>query len=116
MPTNRRDLRIVWGGRNPAGIVFSPRYFEMFDASTTAPFERALGMSTFEFLKAYDALLSDGRHPPSLSGTGEPIASARRAGIIRPPTQNSGAARPRRRRCTGMGRSGLASVLLGLSG
>lgn len=56
MLTNRRDLRIVWGDCDPAGIVYYPRYFEMFDASTTALFERALGMTKFEFLKANDSL------------------------------------------------------------
>src|SRR5262249_56306290 len=53
---NKRKVRIVWGDCDPAGIVFYPRYFEMFDTSTTALFERALGMTKFEFLKAYDAL------------------------------------------------------------
>jgi len=56
MLTNRRDVRIVWGDCDPAGIVYYPRYFEMFDTSTTALFERVLGMTKFEFLKAYDAL------------------------------------------------------------
>ena len=31
MLTNRRDVRIVWGDCDPAGIVYYPRYFEMFD-------------------------------------------------------------------------------------
>jgi len=56
MLTNRRDVRIVWGDCDPAGIVYYPRYFEMFDTSTTALFERALGMTKYEFLKAYDSL------------------------------------------------------------
>jgi len=56
MRTNRRDVRIVWGDCDPAGIVYYPRYFEMFDTSTTALFERALGMTKYEFLKAYDSL------------------------------------------------------------
>src|ERR1700760_2133478 len=56
MFTNRRDVRVVWGDCDPAGIVFYPRYFEMFDASTTALFERALGMTKFQFVKAYDSL------------------------------------------------------------
>jgi len=53
---NKRNVRIVWGDCDPAGIVFYPRYFEMFDASTTALFERALGMNKFEFVKAYDSI------------------------------------------------------------
>jgi 4-hydroxybenzoyl-CoA thioesterase len=51
---NSRALRIEWGDCDPAGIVFYPRYFAMFDTSTTSLFERALGMTKFEFLKAYD--------------------------------------------------------------
>lgn len=54
MLTNRRTVRIEWGDCDPAGIVFFPRYFAFFDTSTTALFERALGMSKFEFLRAYD--------------------------------------------------------------
>jgi 4-hydroxybenzoyl-CoA thioesterase len=54
MLINKRDIRIVWGDCDPAGIVFYPRYFEIFDASTTALFERALGMTKFQFLKHYD--------------------------------------------------------------
>lgn len=54
MLTNRRTVRIEWGDCDPAGIVFFPRYFVFFDTSTTALFERALGMSKFEFLRAYD--------------------------------------------------------------
>jgi len=56
MLTNRREVRIVWGDCDPAGIVYYPRYFEMFDAATTALFERALNMTKFQFLKAYDSL------------------------------------------------------------
>ncbi len=56
MLTNKRNVRIVWGDCDPAGIVFYPRYFEMFDASTTALFERALGMTKHQFVKAYDTV------------------------------------------------------------
>ena len=56
MLTNRRDVRIVWGDCDPAGIVYYPRYFEMFDTSTTALFERALGMTKYQFLKHYESL------------------------------------------------------------
>jgi 4-hydroxybenzoyl-CoA thioesterase len=48
-----RTLRIEWGHCDPAGIVFYPRYFEMFDAATAALFERACGMTKFEMLKAF---------------------------------------------------------------
>ena len=56
MLTNRRDVRIVWGDCAPAGIVYYPRYFEMFDTSTTALFERALGMTKYQFVKHYECL------------------------------------------------------------
>jgi 4-hydroxybenzoyl-CoA thioesterase len=54
--TNTRTLQIEWGDCDPAGIVFYPRYFAMFDASTTQLFQRALGMTKYEFLKKYDAV------------------------------------------------------------
>src|ERR1700739_2233087 len=54
MLTNTRTLRIEWGDCDPAGIVFYPRYFAMFDTSTSALFERALGMTKFQFLRHYD--------------------------------------------------------------
>ena len=56
MMINKRNVRIVWGDCDPAGIVFYPRYFEMFDASTTALFERACGMTKFQFVKQYDSV------------------------------------------------------------
>ena len=40
---NRRAVTIEWGDCDPAGIVFYPRYFAMFDASTAALFAVALG-------------------------------------------------------------------------
>jgi len=49
--TNTRTVRIEWGDCDPAGIIFYPRYFEIFDASTTALFERALGLTKFEMFK-----------------------------------------------------------------
>lgn len=54
MLVNTVNLRIRWADCDPAGIVFYPRYFEMFDTCTTALFERALGMTKFQFLTAYD--------------------------------------------------------------
>jgi 4-hydroxybenzoyl-CoA thioesterase len=41
MLINRRTVRIEWGDCDPAGIVYFPRYFEIFDACTVALFERA---------------------------------------------------------------------------
>jgi 4-hydroxybenzoyl-CoA thioesterase len=54
MITNTRNVRIEWGDCDPAGIIFYPRYFEIFDAATSALFERALGMSKLELIKTYD--------------------------------------------------------------
>jgi 4-hydroxybenzoyl-CoA thioesterase len=52
--TNTRMVRIEWGDCDPAGIIFYPRYFGIFDNATAALFERALGMTKFQYLKAYD--------------------------------------------------------------
>ncbi|UFN47184.1 acyl-CoA thioesterase [Roseomonas sp. OT10] len=54
MLTHRRELTIEWGDCDPAGIVFYPRYFAMFDASTAALFERALGLRKIEMLRRHD--------------------------------------------------------------
>ena len=54
MLTSTRTTRIEWSDCDPAGIVFYPRYFEIFDISTTVLLERALGMTKLEYLKAYD--------------------------------------------------------------
>lgn len=40
MLVNRRTLRIEWGQCDPAGIVFYPHYFLIFDSSTGWLFER----------------------------------------------------------------------------
>ncbi len=41
MLVNRRTVRIEWADCDPVGIVFYPRYFEMFDTSTHHLFEAA---------------------------------------------------------------------------
>jgi 4-hydroxybenzoyl-CoA thioesterase len=51
--TNTRTLRIEWSQCDPAGIIFYPRYFEIFDTSTTMLFEKALGMRKRDFIKHY---------------------------------------------------------------
>lgn len=51
-----RNTRIEWGDCDPAGIVFYPRFFAMFDSCTTAMFSQALGMSKYQFIKHYDFL------------------------------------------------------------
>jgi 4-hydroxybenzoyl-CoA thioesterase len=56
MFTSVRETRIEWGDCDPAGIIFYPRYFEIFDVSTAVLLERALGMKKIEYLKAYNFL------------------------------------------------------------
>jgi len=53
MLTNVRTTRIEWGDCDPLGIIFYPRYFEIFDTSTAVLLERALGMNKIDYLKAY---------------------------------------------------------------
>src|SRR6185369_6915863 len=50
---NIRNVRIEWGDCDPAGIIFYPRYFDIFDAATAALFEKALGMTKLEMLKTF---------------------------------------------------------------
>jgi 4-hydroxybenzoyl-CoA thioesterase len=52
--SNTRTVRIEWGDCDPAGIIFYPRYFEIFDASTAALFERAMGMTKIKLLKTFN--------------------------------------------------------------
>ena len=52
--SNTRIVRIEWGDCDPAGIIFYPRYFEIFDASTALLFEAALGITKFEMFKTLD--------------------------------------------------------------
>jgi 4-hydroxybenzoyl-CoA thioesterase len=54
MHKNSRTLRIEWGDCDPAGIVFYPRYFAMFDHSTHLLLETACGLTKYEMLQAYD--------------------------------------------------------------
>ncbi|HEX9321305.1 MAG TPA: thioesterase family protein [Xanthobacteraceae bacterium] len=51
MLSNSRNVRIQWGDCDPMGIVFFPRYFAIFDDSTSMLFERALGMTKFELMQ-----------------------------------------------------------------
>ena len=39
MFVHRRDVQIQWGDCDPANIVYYPRYFAMFDDSTSILFE-----------------------------------------------------------------------------
>ncbi|MFC0241370.1 acyl-CoA thioesterase [Rhodopseudomonas telluris] len=52
MLTNRRDVQIQWGDCDPANIVYYPRYFEMFDDSTSALFAAA-GCSKQDLVRVY---------------------------------------------------------------
>src|ERR1043166_9098180 len=52
--TNTRRVRIEWGDCDPMGIVFFPRYLAMFDDSTHYLFERALGLTKYKMMLAYD--------------------------------------------------------------
>jgi 4-hydroxybenzoyl-CoA thioesterase len=54
MLTVTRKVHIEWGDCDPAGIVFYPRYFEMFDSNTSALVEQALGMRKFEAQRTFD--------------------------------------------------------------
>src|SRR5436189_6233754 len=54
MLRNRRVVRIEWGDCDPAGIIYYPRYLALFDASTSALIERALGMTKAQYLVAYE--------------------------------------------------------------
>ena len=43
--------QVQWGDCDPAGIIFYPNYFAIFDASTAMLFEAALGMTKYEMFK-----------------------------------------------------------------
>ena len=51
--TNIVSRRIQWGECDPAGIVFYPRYFEMFDAATTAMFSAATGFTKYQMFEHF---------------------------------------------------------------
>ena len=53
MLVNSREVEIEWGDCDAAGIVFYPRYFAMFDASTAYLFEKALGMKKIAWTKHF---------------------------------------------------------------
>ena len=53
MLINPRQVEIEFGDCDPAGIVFYPNYFRMFDASTAYLFEAALGIKKIAWVKKY---------------------------------------------------------------
>jgi 4-hydroxybenzoyl-CoA thioesterase len=52
MFVHRRDVQIQWGDCDPANFVYYPRYFEMFDDSTSIMFEAA-GFSKQDIVRKY---------------------------------------------------------------
>src|SRR5438093_1537537 len=52
MFVHRRDVQIQWGDCDPANIVYYPRYFAMFDDSTSIMFEAA-GFSKQDIIHKY---------------------------------------------------------------
>ena len=52
MFVHRRDVQIQWGDCDPANIVYYPRYFAMFDNSTSVMFEAA-GFSKQDIIRKY---------------------------------------------------------------
>jgi 4-hydroxybenzoyl-CoA thioesterase len=52
--TNSQTVRIRWGDCDPAGIIFYPRYFEIFDHATATLFERALGVTKLQMFKSFE--------------------------------------------------------------
>jgi 4-hydroxybenzoyl-CoA thioesterase len=52
MFVNKRDVQIQWGDCDPANIVYYPRYFAMFDDSTSIMFE-ASGFSKQDLVHKY---------------------------------------------------------------
>jgi 4-hydroxybenzoyl-CoA thioesterase len=54
MLRNSRSLRIEWGDCDPAGIVFYPRYFAMFDHSTSMLISAASGLTKYQLMQKYE--------------------------------------------------------------
>ncbi len=52
MFVHSRDVQIQWGDCDPANIVYYPRYFAMFDDSTSIMFEAA-GFSKQDIVRKY---------------------------------------------------------------
>jgi 4-hydroxybenzoyl-CoA thioesterase len=55
MLSNRKEIHVEWGDCDPAGIVYFPRFFEYFDACTSALFEKA-GFRKAEMMQHYGLL------------------------------------------------------------
>jgi 4-hydroxybenzoyl-CoA thioesterase len=55
-PFLSRPYRIEWGHCDPAGIVYAPRFLEMFGENTIMLFEKALGVRKKDMLEAHGVL------------------------------------------------------------
>ena len=56
------DVIIKWGDCDPAGIVFYPQFFAMFDEATGFLFQAASGMTRTTLIRHYrDCRMADGR-------------------------------------------------------
>jgi 4-hydroxybenzoyl-CoA thioesterase len=53
MLINTHEVEIEFGDCDPAGIVFYPNYFRMFDAATARLFEAALGMKKIAWTRRF---------------------------------------------------------------
>jgi 4-hydroxybenzoyl-CoA thioesterase len=53
MLVNTHEVEIEFGDCDPAGIVFYPNYFRMFDAATARLFEAALGMKKIAWTRRF---------------------------------------------------------------
>jgi 4-hydroxybenzoyl-CoA thioesterase len=56
MLSHSRDVEIEFGDCDPAGIVYYPNYFRMFDAATAHLFEAALGEKKIAWTRRYGIL------------------------------------------------------------
>jgi 4-hydroxybenzoyl-CoA thioesterase len=56
MFANVYRFTIEWGDCDPAGIVFYPRFFAMFDAATAHLLEAASGMTRAELIRSHGIL------------------------------------------------------------
>ena len=55
MLISRRTVKVEWGSCDPAKIVFFPRYFEWFDASTANHFE-TFGLPKPELIRKFNVI------------------------------------------------------------
>jgi 4-hydroxybenzoyl-CoA thioesterase len=54
--SSRHEVTVEWGDCDPAGIVYYPNYFRMFDAATAHLFEAALGEKKIAWTRRYGIL------------------------------------------------------------